>query len=108
LFSFSPAQGLFSPLLCPKVLKLELNGCCVESSVCSNLLRTHLSCQFLPWWRMSDLVHWRSQIIDIYHHTLTGLSRLLYLQTQLIEVVANAWQVVSTLLTFHHPNWVCV
>jgi len=108
LFSSSPAQGFSSPLLCPKVLKLELNGCCVESIVSSNLLRTHLSCHFLPRWRMSDLVHWPTQMIDIYRHTLTGPSGLLYLQAQLIEFVANVWQVVPTRLTFHHPHWVCV
>jgi hypothetical protein len=110
LFSSSPAhgQGFFSPLLCPNVLKLELHGCCVESILCSNLLRTHLSSQFLRWWRMSDLVHWPTEMIDIYHHTLTGPSGLLYLQAELIEFVANAWQVVPTLRTFHHRHWVRV
>jgi hypothetical protein len=43
-------------------------------------------------------------MIDIDHHTLTGPSGLLYLQAQLIDFVANAWQVVPILLTFHQAH----
>jgi len=43
-------------------------------------------------------------MIYIDHHTLTGPSGLPYFQAQLIEFGANAWQVVPTLLTFHHPH----
>jgi hypothetical protein len=42
-------------------------------------------------------------MIDIDHHKLTGPSGLPYLRAQLIEIVANAWQIVPTLLTFHQP-----
>jgi hypothetical protein len=64
---------------------------------------------FLHWWQMSGLVHWPAQMTHMYHHTLTGPSRLLYLRAQLIHFVANAfpWHVVPTLLSFHHPHSVC-
>jgi hypothetical protein len=47
---------------------------------------------------LDDLVQWPTQTIDIDHHTLTGPSGLRYVQAQLIEFVANAWQVVPTVL----------
>jgi hypothetical protein len=82
-------------------------GRCFGHVICNTLLRTYISSHFLRWWPMSDLVHWPTEMIDIDHHTLTGPSGLLYLQAQLIEFVANAWQVLPTLVTFYQPHWVC-
>jgi hypothetical protein len=43
-------------------------------------------------------------MIDIDIHTSTGPSGLPYLQAQLIEFVANAWQVVPTVPDLSSPS----
>jgi hypothetical protein len=50
-------------------------------------LRMHRWSHFLHWWKMSGLVHWPAQMTHMYHHTLTGQSRLLYCEPSLLTLL---------------------